>query len=161
MMMRSIDTNATRARTGLRAESGQALVETALVGLFLLTLLVGGIDFGRFTYDGILLGNAARAGVQYGSQNLTTAADTAGMIDAATSDNGTLVGTTTPTAGNFCKCGNTTYTCTATQPSACNTSPRLVYVTVTTQGVFTPWITFPGIPSTISLSRTATMQVSP
>jgi Flp pilus assembly protein TadG len=160
-MMRFLDANTARARTGRRTESGQALVETALVGLFLLTLLVGGIDFGRFTYDGILLGNAARAGVQYGSQNLTTADDTAGMIAAATSDNGTLVGTTAPTADNFCKCGNTTYTCTAAQPSACTTSPRLVYVTVTTQGTFTPWISFPGVPASIALSRTATMQVSP
>jgi Flp pilus assembly protein TadG len=69
-----------------RDESGQAIVEVALFLPIFVLLLMGTIDFGRYEYTGIMLGNGARAGTQYGSQNTTTAADTAGIASAAVAD---------------------------------------------------------------------------
>ena len=149
-----------RVRTLRRAESGQALIEAAILSLLLLSLLIGGIDFGRFAYDGILLGNGARAGVQYGAQNLATANDDAGMQTAATTDAQSLSGASA-VASQFCTCVpggghvtcGTSTTCPATNP--------LVYVSVTTSGTFQPWVRFPGIPANLAIARTAVMQVSP
>jgi Flp pilus assembly protein TadG len=142
-----------------RAESGQALIETALFALSLMILLVGGIDFGRFSYEGILLGNAARAGVQYGSQNLVTAKDVNGMKAAAGKDGINLLGLST-SATQYCQANGSNIPCSVVNimPGG---QPRLVYVTVTTSGTFTPLISFPGIASSLTITRTAVMQVGP
>ena len=49
-----------RTRTLVRCESGTSLVEFAIVLPFLALLLIGLIDFGRYTYDAVLAANAAR-----------------------------------------------------------------------------------------------------
>jgi len=67
-------------------QSGQALLEVALVTPMLLLLAVGIIEIGRYAYYSILVADAARAGAQYGAQNLATAADTAGIRTAAEND---------------------------------------------------------------------------
>lgn len=66
-----------------RADSGQNLIEFALMSLALVSLLLGVIDIGRFAYIGILVGNAARAGAAYGAAN---PGDDAGIENAACND---------------------------------------------------------------------------
>jgi Flp pilus assembly protein TadG len=138
-----------------RAESGQALLETAIVAPALCFLLVGAIDLGRFSQFDTRLASAARAGTQYGSQNLVTAADTAGMETAATND--------APGAGfsavasHYCTCAgsSTQVSCTA---GACSSSHRLLYVSVTVTGTFKPIFSFFSGEAG-SHSRTATVEV--
>ena len=65
-------------RRGLRA-CGQASVELALSLPLLLMMFLVVVETGRAFYIAISVGNAARAGVQYGAQSLSTAADNAGM----------------------------------------------------------------------------------
>ncbi|GAC1425360.1 MAG: hypothetical protein NVSMB5_19650 [Candidatus Velthaea sp.] len=145
-------------RRSNRFESGQALAEIALITPLLLLLLIGSIEYGRYMHFGIMIGNAARAGVQYGSQNAATAADVAGMQTAALVDAENLSGVTA-TASSYCKCADgTTSTCAVTD---CSASHRLTYVQVLTAGTFTSILSYPGIAGSLAINAQATMQVSP
>src|SRR5450759_2469354 len=58
------------------AESGQTLLEFALMLPFLMLLLLGIAEIGRAAFIAIKVSNAATAGAEYGSQNSTTASQT-------------------------------------------------------------------------------------
>src|SRR4029077_10530393 len=70
----------------LRSQSGQSLVELALLTPLLLLLLVGTVEMGRYAYISVLVANAARAGAAYGAQSLPQSVDTLGIHAAAQSD---------------------------------------------------------------------------
>jgi Flp pilus assembly protein TadG len=69
-----------------RSESGQTLLELAFLVPILLLLLVGVIEVGRYAYLGILIGNAARAGAEFGMQGHGEAGNDTAIIAAATND---------------------------------------------------------------------------
>jgi TadE-like protein len=73
-------------RGNLRAQKGQTLVEMAILVPIVLLLLIGVIEIGRYTYIGILVGNAARAGGEYAIQGSNTANYAPGIILAAKTD---------------------------------------------------------------------------
>jgi Flp pilus assembly protein TadG len=76
-----------KIKTLIRSHSGSSLVEFAFLMAFLLPpLLVGVIEIGRYANLSILVGNAARTGAAYGAQTTITAADMAGITNAATKD---------------------------------------------------------------------------
>jgi Flp pilus assembly protein TadG len=136
----------------VRSESGAALVEFAVVAPVLLLLLLGLIDFGRYMYDGILAANAARAGAQYGAQTMITAANSAGMQNAAYADAQNLPGMTVNNATYFCaNSSGTTVTC--------GTAGAIAYVKVTTTGQFTPIIKYPLLPSSVPVSGSSIIRV--
>src|SRR5579863_10421150 len=118
--------NKTRIWAGwARRESGQSLLEFALVAPIVMLLMVGSIEIGRILYMTILVNNAARAGAQYGAQNLATAADENGMQNAALADGQNIAGLNA-NATHFCSCADgSSSTC---QPTDCSASHRLVYV---------------------------------
>ena len=148
-----------RARFGL--QSGQSLVELALVLPILLLLLVGIIEIGRFSYYSILVSNAARAGAQYGAQNLIAAADANGMETAAKND-GENVGPLNVTAIRTCGCTGTAATLGGACPAPACALPdhALVYVEVTATGTFNSLFNYPGLPAAIALSSTEKMRVA-
>ncbi len=155
-----------RNRSKANTQAGLALVEFAIVVPVLILLLVGLIEIGRFAYFGILVGNAARAGVQYGAQRLQNAEDVAGMQNAALNDGQNVPGLTiaSPPPSNFCQC----YNGTATTSLSCSQSTcplagyhRIVYVQVTANGSFSGLFRYPGLPARFTVSRTATMRVTP
>jgi len=148
----------TRWWAAWRADSGSAFLEMALLTPLLVTLLIGVIELGRYAYFSILVANAARAGAQYGAQNLGTAADTTGIKNAASQDGQSLAALTISSAQ---KCGCTGSTLSGTCPATNCTSPAhpLVYVKVTVTATFNSLFNYPGIPKTISLSSTDTMRV--
>lgn len=148
---------------GRASQSGQALVEVAIFGFLLMLLTLGAVDFGTFAYNGIVLGNGAHAGVQYGAQGIDQASDTPGIIAAANNDTQTLAGANTPTVTQYCQCAGATVSCVVNPlPTTCTSSTqRLVYVKVTTSGTFSPVVSFPGIPTTLTITRDAVEQVSP
>ena len=83
----------------LRGQSGQSLVELALITPILLSLVIGTVEMGRYASMSIMVGNAARAGADYGAQNPTTAGDTNCVEQAAMNDvTGTFVSLTSPCA---------------------------------------------------------------
>jgi Flp pilus assembly protein TadG len=139
-----------RTRTLVRCESGTSLVEFAIVLPFLALLLIGLIDFGRYTYDAVLAANAARAAVQYGAQNLQKAEDKLGMKAAAAADAPNLPGLTV-TPNPYCSVSGVNATCT--------TAGAVAYVQVVATGNFTPLVKYPGLPSTVTVTGSALMRV--
>ena len=134
----------------------QASVELALSLPLLLMMFLVVVETGRAFYIAISLSNAARAGVQYGSQNLTTAADTAGMQTAAANDAPNLVAMTA-VATHFCVCSDgSASTCLATD---CAGSRRLLYTEVTTSASYSPLISFMGILPSMTVPGKAIMRV--
>lgn len=148
-------------------QRGAALAEFALLMPFLIVMLLGVVEFGRYAYFSIVVGNAAHAGAQYGSLNRINGADYAGMKAAANADaaqNG--IANITPLASNVCACWNSsTDTETPSTPTAaactqtCTTGQLTWYVQVDTSGTFTPLFSYPGIPSTFTVSSRAVMRV--
>jgi Flp pilus assembly protein TadG len=141
---------------GWRAR-GQAAVELALSLPLLLMMFLVVVETGRAFYIAISVANAARAGVQYGAQNLSTAADNSGMQAAAANDAPNIAGMT-ETASHFCQCSDgTKSTCLATD---CSGSHRLLYTQVNTSAPYTPLITFMGILPPMTVPGKAVMRVA-
>ena len=155
-----------RGRRARGSESGQSLVEVALMLPFLLLLALGVIEIGRYAYVSILVANAARAGAAYGSQNHFDAAQNGIIVTAADNDfqnNGQPVSNLTVTKAYLCQCDNagtfttlancTTGVCPAGQHEE-------VSLQVTATGTFTSLFSYPGIPPTIVVTDTATLRIN-
>jgi Flp pilus assembly protein TadG len=140
------------------AEGGTSLVEFALVAPVLVFLLVGVVEVGRYTTFAVMAANAARAGAQYGAQNLTTALDKSGMSAAALKDAQNLPSFSAP-ANYLCSINGAALT---TCPSNANGSPQntVYYVQVQVTGTFKSMLNYPGIPNSIPISGSATMRVT-
>jgi Flp pilus assembly protein TadG len=153
----------------LRRQSGQSLVELALLTPLLLLLLIGTVEMGRYAYISILVANAARAGAAYGAQSLPQSADPTGIQTAANNDfqnNGLITSSLTVTSSTSCGCDNGGVITSA----GCNNPPNLtagtctaghwvVMVSVTASGTFTSLFQYPGIPQSLAMTHTATMRV--
>jgi Flp pilus assembly protein TadG len=156
-------------RTNVRRESGQSLLEVALVTPLLLVLAIGVMDLGRYAYIGILVGNAARAGAAYGAQGLAYSADTTGIKTAADSDfksNGQNVSVLGLTSNTSCGCDSsgtiTSASCDAqtnANAGSCNAGHWVVMVSVVASGTFSPLFNYPGISNSMTISRKCTMRV--
>jgi len=139
-----------------KSSRGQSMVELAIVVPVLALLLVASADFARVFYFSIAVNNAARAGAQYGSQTLATAADINGMKSAATQDAPNLP--SLAATAQLCTCG-TGSSVAACASSYCTNNPTGNYVEVDTTMTFNTIVTYPGIPSSVPLAGKAIMQV--
>jgi Flp pilus assembly protein TadG len=141
-----------RYRYDWGSESGQALVELS-VGLSLLVLLlVGAVEFGQIAYTSIKVANTAKAGVQYGMQNGSTASDTTGIQNAAKAAVPDLAGLTVNSSYS-CMCSDgTASSCLLTD---CANSHIEETVTVTTQYTLTPIVHIPVLLNSITLHGSA------
>ena len=137
-------------------ESGQSAVELAVVLPVFLLLLVVAADFGRVFYMSISVNTAARAGAQYGAQTVMTAADSAGMKKAAQQDGSNIPNLTATAKECTCQTSTTVTVCAA---SYCTNSPQATYVEVDTQATFHTIMNYHAVPSVVTLSGTAIMQV--
>jgi Flp pilus assembly protein TadG len=136
-----------------RRMKGQSTVEMAFMLPVLALLLVVVGDFARVFYAAIGVASAARAGVQYGAENYHNGGDTANIEQAALNDGQNISGLSATTS-EFCECGGQTVAC---DPPQC-AEPE-IFVKVITKATFTPILKYPGLPSSIPLSSTATMEV--
>lgn len=154
--------------TGIRRwQAGQSLLELALLVPLLVLLALGVVEVGRYAYIAILVGNAARAGTAYGAQSLPQSVDTVGIINAADNDfqnNGQNVSNLTVTSSVSCGCDSSgtvaAAACTGTGAGICASGHWVVIVSVTTSGTFSSLFNYPGIPTSITVSRTSTMRVA-
>ena len=161
-----------RAFRTLRSQSGQSMVELALLTPLLLLMVIGTVEMGRYGYLSILLGNAARAGASYGAQNLALSVDTTGIYNAAYNDFYNN-GNSTQNTSNFsatstvtCGCDSsgtvspdTNAACFATGAGTCASGTWAVTVHVTVQAKFTSLFSYPGIPNSLTVTNTAVMRV--
>ena len=132
-------------------------MELALSVPLLILLLLVVVEAGRICLIAISLSSAARAGVQYGAQSLTTVSDNAGMQSAASTDAPNLT-KMTATGSHFCKCADgSASSCLA---SDCAGSHRIVYAQTNTSATYTPLVSWPGMPVAVTLSSKAIMRVS-
>lgn len=146
----------TRNRFDVLREDGASLVETAvMLPLFALMLFVA-VDAGRACYLATELAGAARTAVTYGSRNPI---DTTGMQTAATDDAPDVPGlsVSTPTYGCECPDG-TNYSASCTTTPSCSGDKPVWRVNVTVTGTYSPIIPWPGIPSSMSFSSSASMR---
>ncbi len=145
------------------SEDGHSLLELTVMSPLLVVLLVGTIDLGGFMYDGIEIGSAARAGVQYAGQSVMTAGDTAGVTAAVKTDAQQIAGlTVAPTC--YCACDSNksaVVACPTTNTSPCASNDHVDYfVKVVASSSFRPLLKLPLLPSTLTISRTVIQQYS-
>jgi Flp pilus assembly protein TadG len=162
-----------RGMANLSSQSGQSLVELAMALPVLVLLALGVIEVGRYAYIGILVANAARAGAAYGGQSLPQAVNANGVTAAVQNDfqdnrqDAKNLSLSSITSSASCGCDSngtvTTADCSgATNPTAgtCAAGHWVVMVSVTATGTFTSLFNYPGIPKSITISRTSTMRVA-
>jgi Flp pilus assembly protein TadG len=141
-----------------KTERGAQLIEMAILTPFLLLVLLGSTDFARVAYHAITLANAARAGAQFGSFSSAAALNPAGIKAAADLEAENL-GTITVTSSLACRCPGSATVVSCTVGACTGNAVKELYITVTASRMFTTLVTWPGVPSSVDLSRTATMRV--
>jgi Flp pilus assembly protein TadG len=145
------------SRLGIKSESGQAIIELAIILPVAVSLLIGIMEIGRYANESIMVSHAARAGVQYGAQNRVTASSDAAIIQAAQNDAPTLT-TMTVTPSHFCTCADgTSSTC---QGTDCSGSRIIEYVKVDTQTQMESMFAYPGFPTSFTVKGEKIMRVS-
>jgi Flp pilus assembly protein TadG len=145
-----------RLRKAIGSEAGTSVVEFAILAPVFIFLLIGLIEVGRYTYFGTLAANAARAGVQYGSQSMQTYADNTGMQNAALND-GQNVPNLAAAASHKCVLSGTNTSCPI--GVAAPATNWVYYVEVDTSGTFQPLMQYPGIPRPLQVNAKAVMRV--
>jgi Flp pilus assembly protein TadG len=145
-------------------QSGQSLLELAFLVPLLLLLALGVIEVGRYAYIAVLVGNAAHAGAIYGSQSLPQSNDPL-IVTAARNDfqsNGQPASSLAVTYFTTCGCDSagTVAAATACSPPSCGSGHWVVLLSVTASGTFSALFSYPGIPASITVSRTSTIRVA-
>jgi Flp pilus assembly protein TadG len=142
-----------------RSERGASAVELALALPLLAIVLIGTIDFGRLFYRAMTVTHGARAGAQYGAQSVGKATDHNGMRDAAIAAASDAAGAFTAAATHFCTCFTVALGESGQIPctQVCTGQLR-VYTQVTGTAGFTTIVNYPGIPHTVSITRTVQMR---
>lgn len=131
------------SRAVRRSDRGQSLVETALALPVLCVTLIGALEGVRLLVAAMVLSSAAAAGAGYGAQSATQAADAAGIAAAVQQER-----TDAGQPG------------TASVTSSASTDPDgETVVTVVATYTWTTLLTYPGLPRTVAITRTAALQV--
>jgi Flp pilus assembly protein TadG len=149
--------------SSLHAQRGTAAVEFALVLPFLILLMLGVAEVGRYALFNVVVANAARAGAVYGTQDLTTFANGAGITDAVQQDGvsglvSTPFAVTTNTPSTCWS--NTSNATTAPSGYTCPSGYHYVqYLAVTATGTISPLFSDDYFQPTSHISATVTMQV--
>ena len=140
-----------------RQRAGNVTIEFGFVILFMITLALGAYDFGNLGYQKIAITSAARAGVQYGAQDQVTAADAAGMIQAARNDAADIDSALTITARQYCSCpGQGEVSCSV----ICDDSSySYMYVEVAAEDQVELLFPYPYVTSPQTVASTNTMRV--
>jgi Flp pilus assembly protein TadG len=157
--MRALFPAKMRIKEVVRSDRGTSLVEFALVAPMLLFLLVGLIEVGRYATFAIMAASAARAGAQYGTQNLTTAIDTTGMEAAALQD-GQNIPNFAPKVAHLCSVNGAALTTCPSMGAGGMPANTVYYVRVQVTGTFKSLLNYPGIPPSIPVSGSIVMRVT-
>jgi Flp pilus assembly protein TadG len=118
---------------------------------FLTFVFVIAVDYGRVFYYSMTVQNSARKGALYGSQDAAHSADTSGIKTAALAD---ATDITEPSDGASSSGPGVS----STTGTDSNGSPTLNVTVTYTMNTITK---YPGVPDSVSLSRTVSMRVLP
>ena len=135
---------------------GGSFVELAMVLPLFFLIFVPAVDIGRLLYVSIEVTSAAQAGAAYGIQNPT---DASGMQSASTAAASNLTKlSATATYGCECSDGSSASTSCATTPAAC-TYNYVNYVDVVATAPYSTTFGYPGLPSSMNISREVRLRV--
>lgn len=140
-----------------RCRRGNVAVEFAFLAPLLVIMALGAFDFGRFGLGLLRVSSAARAGVQYGTLDHSTANDIANMIQSARDDAVDPGDALTVTARQFYRCPSGLET-TSSDPCPDGAYPPL-YVEVTVADTLDLLFAYPGVPGTVALAAASRMRV--
>jgi Flp pilus assembly protein TadG len=150
----------------LSAESGNALVETALVlGIFGVPLFYGTSDLAVWTSSTIEIDNAAHAGALFGMQDSSAsyAGNSAGIQAAAQSEAGSFGTSLTTTSTKLYACASsqdTQYPTLDSTPSCSGTGDyKVEFIQVVASAPLTLPFHCCGMPQPLTLTSTSEMQV--
>jgi Flp pilus assembly protein TadG len=134
---------------------GSSFVELAIVLPMFFLMLVPAVDIGRALYAYIEVASAAQAGAAYGLQNPS---DASGMQAAAIAGTANLPGVTS-TATYGCECSDGT-----SQSASCTSTPSCTYnyvnyVDVVASSTYVPTFNYPGLPSSMNISKEVRLRV--
>lgn len=134
----------------LREQRGSALVELSLCMPALVVLFLGVADYSRVFYYTCEISSAAWSGVMYAASDPSHYTDTVGIKTVANND-AQDIGTLTVNSSKFCQENETVVSCASTY--------NRVYVQVQTSKTFSPVISWPGLPSSGSITQTVSLRV--
>jgi Flp pilus assembly protein TadG len=142
----------------LRSQAGTAMVEFALTAPAFLFMFMGIVEMGRYATYAVLAQASARSGANYGSYNLMTAADVNDIDTWATGD-AQYLPSPSVTYQHLCSVNG------VLPPVACTwktTAPpvnTVYYIKVTVSGNYAPWVSYPGIPNSVTVSGSDYLRV--
>jgi len=140
-----------------RSERGGAMAELAVILPVLILFAVGVMDYGRVFFRALIVANAARAGAEYGTLSVANSGEDADIQGFAKLDGQEISGMRV-TSAQVCRCGDNVVACaTGTCPGYGSGAPR-VYVVVTAIDTVNLILRYPGLPSRVPISRTATFR---
>ena len=133
-----------------RDTGGNVTLEFAAVVPVLVLLAIGIFEFGQVAITKSQIESAAKAGVQYGTVDLSAASDPAGMVQAALNDIGETSQIFAVTARQYCSCPESgELSCSEICDDGAY-SPMYVEVDIQTNKALA--FNFPGFPDSIAMS---------
>ena len=144
------------------SQQGTASVEAAIVLPAMLLLFLIIMDFGRVMHESINTTNAARSAAGYAAQSTTLSADISGINNAAIIDASGMktdkynASPVVVSSRRFCRCSGSSSEVSC-QNNSCAAVTE-VYAQVTATRDFHTLVPYPLIPSTIKLTRSATIR---
>ena len=137
--------------------AGVAGVEFAFFATLLTLLTVSALEFGMAFYRKMQVYDAAQAGAQYVIKNGYVASSVSTAVTSATAFSGI---STSPAASQSCGCPTTSAITSATCGNSCaDGTLAATYVTVSAQGTYTPMFSYPGLPSTFTLTAQSIVRI--
>ena len=140
-----------------RSERGGALVELAVVLPILVLIAIGVMDYGRVYYTSVTVANAARAGAEYGAYGSANSFNDDANIQNFAQIEGAEAGTLTVTSSRVCRCSPTGASVSCTTSCGGYGVPQ-AYVTATATKTVALILKYPGLPATVTISRSATFR---
>ena len=122
------------------AREGNLTIEFAFLMPFLLALSFGALELGNVLLQHLRMTGAARAGLQYGLQDDSTANDYEGIARAARAGAGGIPSGYSVTARKFCSCTSGEVSCST---SCTDNGEVRTYVEVAVEGDVAPLISYP------------------
>lgn len=134
---------------------GIATIEFAVIAPLLLLLVAAVVDYSMLLRSAIAVGDAARAGAQYGSLSTANASNISGMVTAALNAAPDINGLTA-TAATVCKCSNgSTVNCSG---GTCSSGAVRTYAQVTVKTTVNAIFSYPQLGFTGAVVSMATMR---
>ena len=128
----------------------------ALIVPLLVLLALGAVDLGRLFYDVVGVTSAARAGLSYGSLDAATSQDTPKISEFANADALNVQSGISLVIWRICQCDDTTVV--DCETGTFSEGASRVYARVTASKTFETTLPYPGIPSSVNITRDAYMR---